>query len=129
MKPSAITHTLLAAALAIGGWGLATTHGIAVKQAANTAQIERIDYLVRFFHRVEIQPPAETEDAVYLATWRAEPVGENPQYALDVLRRAAIYAVERIKSGDSDGAVKALRIGLEETGLRCEDTKGGLECR
>lgn len=107
---------LLSVMLALGGWGVKKVYDVDLRCTRIETKLD--------IWTTPLAPGGQgaSYNAVLL-------VGEDPYQRLQYAQRAMVAAYNAVKGGADVAAMKYLRSGLEETGLRCEETKDRLECR
>jgi hypothetical protein len=99
----------------IAGWGLKKVYDVDIR-------VTRIDAKLEIWMTPERAEYDEASYGIVLA-------GYSPQQSAEFARKAMVRAANQLLVKDTDGALKTLLIGLDETGLRCSPVGDHLECK
>lgn len=117
-----LTGVALAAVLGLSGWALTGIHDLDLAR-------ERIETRMAIWHTPIGSASLDADGAVFALDQGSHLAGGDPYAQREFAQRAMVRAYNSILARDYDGALKSLRTGLEETGLKCYESKGRLDCR
>jgi hypothetical protein len=109
--------------IALMGWALLTAHSSSKQSATNGARI------AAWHTQLGAEPSgAAPAHAMVTAVGRYQGVSMGPVEGLEFAQRSMVKAHREIRERNYAGALGTLRLALEDTGLRCREVHGRLEC-